>query len=150
MQTFLPVADFAETARLLDPKRLGKQRSEALIVLRVLHIPTYGWQHHPAVRMWRGSEPALMAYGRAICEGWIARGHVDTVADKLAEYAPEGVLPRQDDVAMPWWIGDERFHRSHRSALLRKDPGWYGSRFTDVPDDLPYFWPEPFAPASDT
>jgi hypothetical protein len=149
VQTFLPVADFAETARLLDPKRLGKQRSEALIVLRVLHIPTYGWQHHPAVRMWRGSGPALMAYGRAICEEWIARGHVDTVAETLAEYAPEGTLPRQGDVAMPWWVGDERFHRSHRSALLRKDPEWYGLRFTDVPDDLPYFWPEPLASADD-
>jgi hypothetical protein len=141
MQTFLPYADFAETARVLDPRRLGNQRSEALVILRVLHIPTYGWQHHPAVRMWRGSELALMAYGRAICEEWVARGHADTVAGKLAEYAPDGRLPSQDEVAMPPWLGDERVHRSHRSQLLRKDPGWYGPRFPDVPDDLPYHWP---------
>ena len=54
MQTFLPYADFAETARVLDQRRLGKQRVEALQVLRALFIPGYGWRHHPVVRMWRG------------------------------------------------------------------------------------------------
>lgn len=145
MQTFLPFADFAETAAVLDPRRLGNQRTEALVILRVCNIPTYGWQHHPAVRMWRGHESALMAYGRAICEAWIAQGHADTVLGKLEEWAPDGGLPTQADLArsgdLPPWLGDERLHRSHRSALLRKDPDWYGPRFDDVPDDLPYFWP---------
>jgi pyrimidine dimer DNA glycosylase len=141
MQTFLPYPDFAETARVLDPKRLGKQRSEALTILRVLRIATYGWQHHPAVRMWRGSEPALLAYAGAVCEAWIARGHVDTVMAKLEAEAPDGRVPRQDAVAMPWWLGDERVHRSHRSNLVRKDPAWYRPRFPDVPDDLEYYWP---------
>ena len=36
MQTFLPVADFTESARLLDNPRLGKQRVECLQVLRAL------------------------------------------------------------------------------------------------------------------
>src|SRR4051812_11825960 len=40
MQTFLPYADFAETARVLDPKRLGNQRTEALGILRVCNIET--------------------------------------------------------------------------------------------------------------
>jgi hypothetical protein len=43
--------------------------------------------------------------------------------------------------ALPEWLGDEALHRSHRSALLRKDPGWYGRFFPDVADDLPYVWP---------
>jgi hypothetical protein len=42
VQTFLPYPDFGETARVLDPKRLGNQRSEALVILRVCRIPTYG------------------------------------------------------------------------------------------------------------
>jgi len=138
MQTFLPYPDFAETAAVLDPKRLGNQRSEALVILRVLHIPTYGWQHHPAVNMWRGYERALMAYGRAICERWLGQGHADTVIGKLEEYGP---LPRQDETEMPPWLGDERVHRSHRSQLIRKNPEWYRPRFPDVPDDLPYYWP---------
>ena len=43
--------------------------------------------------------------------------------------------------ALPWWLGEEDFHRAHRSSLLRKDPGHYGELFQDVPDDLPYVWP---------
>ena len=146
VQTFLPYPDFAETARVLDLKRLGNQRTEALVIVRVCNIPTYGWQHHPAVRMWRGYEPALIAYGTAICQEWIAQGHADTVIPKLAEWAPGGeVLPQIELAArgeLPPWLGDEGVHRSHRSALLRKNPEWYRDRFeTDLPDDLPYVWP---------
>ncbi|GAA3827626.1 pyrimidine dimer DNA glycosylase/endonuclease V [Nocardioides panacisoli] len=43
MQTFLPYADFARSARSLDPKRLGKQRVEALQVVRALTTAGYGW-----------------------------------------------------------------------------------------------------------
>jgi hypothetical protein len=38
-------------------------------------------------------------------------------------------------------LGDEPFHRSHRSALVRKDPAYYRPLFPDVPDDLEYVWP---------
>ena len=41
-------------------------------------------------------------------------------------------------------LGDPLFHRSHQSALLRKDPSFYRPLFgPDVPDDLPYVWPSP-------
>ncbi len=144
VQTFLPYPDFIESARALDDRRLGKQRVEALQILRAVTIPTYGWQHHPAVRMWRGHVPALVAYGLAMTAEWVAREHPDTCADQIAAFAPDA--PR-DQAALaaagllPPWLGDEAFHRAHRSALLRKDPGWYGARFGDVPDDLPYVWP---------
>ncbi len=42
---------------------------------------------------------------------------------------------------LPPWLGDEAFHRSHRSALVRKDPETYAGLFPGVPDDLPYVWP---------
>jgi hypothetical protein len=43
---------------------------------------------------------------------------------------------------LPAWLGREDFHRSHQSALLRKDPAHYRPIFgLDVPDDLPYVWP---------
>src|SRR3712207_9547123 len=65
MQTFLPVADFTETARLLDNPRLGKQRVECLQVLRALELPDYGWANHPVVTMWRGrpARPVLHPLG---------------------------------------------------------------------------------------
>ena len=34
------------------------------------------------------------------------------------------------------------FHRSHQAALVRKLPEHYRRLFPDVPDDLPYIWPE--------
>lgn len=145
MQTFLPYPTFARSARVLDTRRLGKQRSEALTVLRVLGIPTYGWQHHPAVAMWRGFDTALLAYGLAVCDEWTARGHRDSVTGTLLDLAG-GLRPgSQGELRaaglLPPWLGRRAFHRSHQSALLRKDPAWYRRYFPRVPDDLPYVWP---------
>ena len=42
MQTFLPYPDFAASAAALDDRRLGKQRVEALQVLRALVRPLFG------------------------------------------------------------------------------------------------------------
>ncbi|MET8575325.1 MSMEG_6728 family protein [Streptomyces sp. NPDC005012] len=150
MQTFLPYADFRRSALALDRRRLGKQRVEALQVFRALTVPGYGWQHHPAVRMWAGYEEALVRYGLEVCRVWREQGRPDTCADSLtAEYAalrPDAadVRPQQELAEageLPAWLGDRAFHRSHRSALLRKDPEEYAARFAGVPDDLPYVWP---------
>jgi hypothetical protein len=149
VQTFLPHADFAATARVLDPPRLGKQRVEALQVLRGLTVPGYGWRHHPAVRMWRGYEEALVRYGLEICREWSAAGRRDTCAVSLAAglLSARGVAAARDQRRLaeagelPPWLGDPAFHLAHRSALVRKDPGFYGRLFPGVPDDLPYVWP---------
>src|SRR5688500_19943302 len=97
MQTFLPVADFEESARLLDSPRLGKQRVETLQVLRALELPDYGWTSHPVVRMWRGRTPALVAYGLAMVRVWRGRGVADTPHTLIAEVAPRvgGVPPAE-------------------------------------------------------
>jgi hypothetical protein len=89
MQTFLPFPSFDESARVLDSPRLGKQRVETLQILRALIVPTYGWQRHPAVMMWRGFVPALTAYGLATVRAWTDRGHADSVGEQLLEFAPE-------------------------------------------------------------
>jgi hypothetical protein len=70
MQTFLPYPDFSGSALVLDVKRLGKQRVEAIQVLRGLVVPGYGWPHHPAVKMWQGYEEALVRYGLDMCAVW--------------------------------------------------------------------------------
>lgn len=137
MQTFLPYSDFRRTAAVLDRQRLGKQRVETLQILRTLTGETKGWANHPAVKMWRGYEPALILYGLYMCLEWTDRGYRDTCFDKIAEYAePLGFPPD------PPWLGDPDFHRSHQSNLLRKNPAHYGRLFTDVPNDLPYIWPK--------
>lgn len=148
MQTFLPCADFAATAAVLDPRRLGKQRVEALQVLRALTRSGYGWQHHPAVRMWRGHAQAVAAYGLAICTEWTARGRADTCAATIAlDLTAAGEAPprTQAELAalglLPPWLGDERVHRSHRRALLAKDPDHYGPLFPDDEPAAEYYWP---------
>ena len=149
MQTFLPDPDFATTARLLDGRRLGKQRVEALQILRALTRETYGWKSHPAVLMWAGFEEALVAYALAMCEEWERRGHADTVAativeDLRAACGIDRVRPQLElgtAGRLPPWLVDENLHLSHRSSLLRKDPDFYRPLFPDVPDDLPYVWP---------
>jgi hypothetical protein len=66
VQTFVPYADFAATARVLDTKRLGKQRVEVIQIVRALTVPGYAWASHPAVLMWKGHEEALGRYGLAM------------------------------------------------------------------------------------
>ena len=83
MQTFLPYPDFAASAGVLDGRRLGKQRVEALQILRALTRKHYGWKHHPAVRMWAGHEEALASYAMEICAEWVRRGHADTCAASI-------------------------------------------------------------------
>jgi hypothetical protein len=149
MQTFLPYPDFAQSARVLDPRRLGKQRVETIQVLRALTVPGYGWRRHPAAAMWAGYEAALVRYGLDICDEWCATGKADTCAGTLvadlAQTIGMATPGTQGELAgvgeLPPWLGDEAFHRSHRSALLRKDPAHYGPHFPGVPDDLPYVWP---------
>ena len=148
MQTFLPYPDFERAAEALDNRRLGKQRVEALQILRALTYPTYGWKHHPAVLMWAGYEEALVAYALAVCREWCRRGFADTVVDTITrDAASAGVdhIRSQGELAeagqLPPWLGDEALHRSHRSSLLRKDPQSYRPLFPEDPDDLPYHWP---------
>ena len=142
MQTFLPYADFARSAEVLDRRRLGKQRIEAMQVLNALTRPGHGWRHHPAALMWRGWEPALVAYGVAVCDAWTRLGFADTCRAQIA--AGRDLLSQADLAAageLPAWLGDTEFHRAHQSNLLRKDPDWYGRFFSGVPADLPYIWP---------
>ena len=148
MQTFLPYPDFERSARVLDPKRLGKQRVETIQVVRALTRSDYGWANHPAVLMWKGYEEALGRYGFTCCEVWSELGFGDTcaatIASDLSDFGVTSVR-RQDELALagalPPWLGDEDLHRSHRSALVRKDPDFYRPHFPEDPDDLEYLWP---------
>ncbi|MCE7004289.1 MSMEG_6728 family protein [Kibdelosporangium philippinense] len=149
MQTFLPYPDFRATAAVLDARRLGKQRVEAIQVLRALTIADYGWRHHPAAAMWAGYDEALTRYGLDVCDVWCALGRRDTCAATLltdfrstvgsADVRAQTALAEAGE--LPPWLGEAAFHESHQSALVRKDPEHYRPFFPDVSDDLPYVWP---------
>lgn len=139
MQTFLPFPSFVASAHVLDNKRLGKQRVECLQILNALSDPSYGWQNHPAVKMWRGHEGALCEYAIAICEEWFyERMFKDTL---LPEFQARAQTYSTEQFKDPHWYRNKEFHRSHQSNLIRKDPAFYGPKFPGVPADLPYVWP---------
>lgn len=142
MQTFLPEDTFIRSATVLDRQRLGKQRVEAWQILRALRGETKGWTTHPATIMWRGYETALAYYALTMCAEWIARGYKDTMSERFAAILRDANY----NVILPHWLGDEDFHASHRSNLLRKDYEFYSRYDWNESDDLPYVWPTPLTP----
>lgn len=138
MQTFVPFPSFRRSAECLDRARLGKQRVEAWQILNTLRGLSDGWQHHPAVRMWKGAESGLALYGVVVCQVWIERGYRDTFRSRFIETRlASGVI-----VLPPWW-GDAVVHASHANALVRKDPAHYRPYFPDADPTQPYYWPVP-------
>jgi hypothetical protein len=158
MQTFLPLPDVMESLKCLDYRRLGKQRVEAMQLiksmvlqdvnnLRDLHPEAHsrlslpsewdpatikiGWANHPAREMWRGHIGALAIYHDSSIVAWKLRGYNNTLP----------YLSSPGKHKLPSWFGDEEFHASHRSNLLRKDPLWYGELGWTDPSDLEYIWP---------
>ena len=132
MQTFLPYKDFQKSLEVLDYRRLGKQRVEAMQILNVLlgRTNTKGWINHPITRMWEGYEPALQLYHNMCIEEWIRQGYNNNM---LLENITE-------EIVYPHWLGNEKFHSSHRANLLRKDYEYYSQFGWKENSELPYVW----------
>ena len=131
MQTFLPYSNFQKTAEVLDWRRLGKQRVEGMQIIKTILTPEQkGWRNHPITRMWAGYENALKQYLNECIDEWVDRGYNNTMKHEVIE----------GDVVYPHWLGNDLFHSSHRSNLLRKDKEFY-SRYLWVEDSSkPYAW----------
>lgn len=130
LQTFLPYSDFRKSAQVLDYRRLGKQRVEALQIFKALTTENYGWSNHPIVRMWKGYENALLEYKNIMIQEWIDRGFNNNMRMET------NIEPR----IYPPWLGNNELHASHRSNLLEKDFNFY-SRFNwDEEPGREYIW----------
>lgn len=141
MQVFLPDADFDKTASVLDNQRLNKQALEAwqilLTNLKLNPAGDYrepkGWYNHPATRMWRGHESALLNYIGAMVYEWKSRGFKSTIFDKASKTFDRALeldlVMDIHPVLNPSWMEDEdllaRITSSHRTALLTKNYEWY-------------------------
>jgi len=113
----MPYASPYQSARVLDPSRLGNQAYRECRTLI-----NGGWPNHPASKMWSGHEHHLALYALACLEelrrrGRFYPGHILFFERKLIEFP---------DTGLPSWVGDERLHSSHRAVLLWKDLDWYG------------------------
>lgn len=150
MQTFVPYADFVESAAVLDSRRLNKQLLEGRQVYHILteNRTSGAWVNHPAVKMWRNYDNALYVYLSAVryeCDkrGISTQKNWDAIT-KMYEWNWD----RGNRVIMPPWWGDDRVHLSHRQNLYTKDPEYYAffdddNRLKKVSccDKCNYFWP---------
>lgn len=134
MQTFLPHDDLKTSVQVLDYRRLGKQRLEALQIINALTGKSLGWRNHPATQMWAGHHRGLMAYHDLCIDEWILRGYKNTMVKfEIGSYD------------LPSWFGSRAFHSSHRAALLHKDFEFYRRYGWDEQPALDYIWPKPEA-----
>ena len=123
MQIFLPYSDMVESLRTLDNKRLGKQRVETYQIISAITrrpkldgTPYKGWLNHPCTVMWRNYVPALQHYLNLSITEWMLRGFKNTMNFEQIEY---------EKLVFPPFMGNNRFHSSHRANLLKKEPEFY-------------------------
>lgn len=130
-----------ELLSILDTKRLGKQRLEAMMILRALKKETKGWMNHPATKMWTGYELALKKYFNETVSEWVRRGHNNTY-----ELFPEVEQHESSSqtILQPPWISNTHVLNSHKARLIQKDASYYQPHFQDLPAhclNYGYIWP---------
>jgi len=92
-------------------------------MLRALAGQTKGYANHPVTLAWKGYEGALIFYGIAICDEWLARGYKDSQRGVIKSFTD--VFPGR--VVMPKWLGRPEVHVAYRGLLLWKNPAHYGA-----------------------
>ena len=110
MQIFLPYNDFRKSLRVLDNKRLGKQRVETYQIISAITrrpkldgTPYKGWLNHPCTIMWKDYVPALKLYLNYSIDEWIARGFKNTMNMESFE----------EDIVYPHWFGEDESEHGH-------------------------------------
>lgn len=161
---FIIKPDIYETARMLDNKRLGKQRVEAKQIIEILEDYDSGnleskkaWVNHPATKSWIGFTNHLKVYFNIIVREWINRGFVNNMSLYDIDETPYNIVPcnfdgktatydvsKFDSFSFPFWISFPPFYMSHQAALCRKDPKYYKSLLCSKLNpylEFGYLWP---------
>jgi hypothetical protein len=119
-QIFLPYRSFSRTAKVLDYKRLGKQRVEALRVYNAI-TGRRPWTNQPLNIAWKPYPDQLWHYYHHISYEWIRRGYNHTLP---LEIGPKRVLDL-DKMGPIAWLTDEVLWE-YQNWLYTKDPDYYG------------------------
>lgn len=126
MQTFLSEPTFKKCAVVLDNKRLNKQLLEARQILNILVQGHGGWYNHPAVQQWKGYEPYLFKYIKAIKRECKIRG---IAYEKNYDVCKQLIEQVETPLIKPWWWSDKeiktRILITHRARLYEKDSDHY-------------------------
>jgi hypothetical protein len=80
--------------------------------------------------MWDTYDSALIVYGNVCIEEWLRRGY----NNNMPIWTPE-------NIELPWWFGVDKFHNSHKAALLAKKYDWYKQFNWKIEPKIEYWWP---------
>lgn len=122
---FIPLSDPIEIAKILDDKRLGKQRVEAKQIITIItgEAKSLAWSHHPAVLMWKDYPNELKYYYNCIVLEWVHRGYINNMP-LFATSKQNRTPPR-----MPWFMYCKPVLLSYQASLLRKNYSHYHKYF---------------------
>jgi len=152
---FIPLSDPIEIAKILDDKRLGKQRVEAKQIITIItgEAKSLAWSNHPAVIMWRPYAKELKYYYDCIVREWIRRGYVNnmpiygltinsdnktgltinldnkTGATINSDNKTDTIENSDNKILMPWFMYCKPVLLSHQASLLRKNYDHYHKHF---------------------
>jgi hypothetical protein len=148
MNTFLPYADYEQTAQCLRSRDLETQILHVRLLLDTLHevdeLTVQAWQNHPIVSMWRGHEAQLATYGLAMSEEWNNRTGNDPESEYFQWHLDNVSCVDDFEMSKPKWMEDKRMEvvmSNHRGILLFKDAAWYSKFGWNVGPCSSYFWP---------
>jgi hypothetical protein len=142
MQTFLPYADFYQSAQVLDKKRCWKQVVEAKQIISCLTgTGCLKWNNHPAIKMWVGHTNLLKVYFNSFLSVCLTKHTINTALYPYFTCKQTAII---DDNGVPFWLGNEDFHRSHRARLIEKDRDFYLPKFPEDEkyNEGKYWWPD--------
>lgn len=144
--------DHTVTAEILRNRELEEQQLHVRLILDVIH-ETIGniavWEKHPVVRLWRGYEAQLAAYGLVMCDEWESRGHEPLSHGKMrtaiAWHLDTAASVEDFVMEKPPWMEDREIFGmlmlSHQSLLVHKAPKHYRKYFPDVTPSTTPYWP---------
>lgn len=131
VNTFLIHEDYTQIAKLLDYKRLGKQRVECKQLITIIenyynkNYTKTGWKTHPATLMWLNDLNELKKYANCMIREWIHRGYKNTMETYIIT----------EQTKKPWFVKSRDIRYTHMASLMRKDPAYYRPLFKDI---VPY------------
>lgn len=136
MQIFVVYkTSYYESLKCLDKSRLGNQ-----VYREAKTILNGGWSNHPVSKMWEGYEYSLCDY---CLDGLRVLRERCTPYPKWEIYFTEK-QKHYKNTGRPPFIGNEKFHASHRSHLLFKgrcDSAWLALKSWYIMHSVPrYKW----------
>lgn len=153
LNTWLPYDNYAESADILTDRHIFMQLQDCTKLLYWLtemplnrRTPSKAQLEHPCVIQWRGYVPSLYDYTLEIMMVAYERSSLTNKQEQISEMAEninilDGLVSNMKEET-PSWLGNEDYHLSHKSNLIRLSRSAYESIWPDVPDNLELIWPK--------